>query len=151
MFLLETYLGEDKIPYLEKKLFYHDTDTFNNPKSIMELLNNCFQLGKRSEEYAYMLCLDVRCHLIGVYEISHGILTASFMNNREIFMKALLCGAYSIVLAHNHPSGALYFSDSDLKTLKSIKAASTLLNIELLDFMVICQNDFYSAKKEEIL
>lgn len=65
-------------------------------------------------------------------------------------MKALLCGAFGIILAHNHPSGDVSPSDLDMQIMTRIKAAGEMLSVPLLDF-VICGECYYSAQKEGCL
>lgn len=69
------------------------------------MLNTVFRLNRPTEEYMYMLALDNKCELLGVFEVAHGTVNATLYNLREIFICALLCGASCIVLTHNHPSG----------------------------------------------
>ena len=54
-----------------------------------------------------MIALNIKCKILGMFEISHGTACHSFCEPREIFMKALLCGASNIILAHNHLSQVL--------------------------------------------
>ena len=65
-------------------------------------------------------------------------------------MKALLCGASGIILAHNHPSGDISPSELDMQIMTRIKAAGEMLSVPLLDF-VICGEYYYSAKEEGCL
>ena len=105
MYLLNTLLDEYRLPYMEKQQICEESVSIKNTEKLYEILNQYFKLGKRSEEYVYMAALDSRLNVIGFFEISHGTVNGSYFNNREIFMKALIAGAASIVLAHNHPSG----------------------------------------------
>lgn len=101
MYLLNTFLDEYRLPYMEKQQICKESVFIKNTEELHEVLNQYFQLGKRSEEYVYMAALDSRLNVIGFFEISHGTVNGSYFNNREIFMKALIAGAASIVLAHN--------------------------------------------------
>lgn len=147
MYIIDTYLDKDRLPILEKKELCRETQTLNSPDTIFEFLNRYFRLKDRTEEYIYLLAFDKKNHLIGVFELSHGTVDSSLISPREVFMKALLCGASGIILAHNHPSGDVSPSKPDMQLMARIKAAGEMLSVPLLDF-VICGEGFYSAQQE---
>ena len=63
-------------------------------------------------------------------------------------MKALIAGAASIVLAHNHPSGDPTPSKEDLLTTRRIREAGALIGIELLDHIIIGDNCYFSLREK---
>ena len=148
MYLLNTLLDEYRLPYMEKQQICEESVSIKNTEKLYEILNQYFKLGKRSEEYVYMAALDSRLNVIGFFEISHGTVNGSYFNNREIFMKALIAGAASIVLAHNHPSGDPTPSKEDLLTTRRIREAGALIGIELLDHIIIGDNCYFSLREK---
>lgn len=54
-----------------------------------------------------MLTLDTKNKATGLFRISKGTINASMVHPREIFKRAVLHNANSIMLFHNHPSGDL--------------------------------------------
>ena len=150
MYIIDTYLSEDRLPVIEKKELCQETQTLNSPETIFEFLNRYFRLKDRTEEYIYLLAFDKKCHLIGIFELSHGTADGSLISPREVFMKALLCGASGIILAHNHPSGDVTPSKLDIQVMTRIKAAGKMLSVPLLDFL-ICGECYYSAKEKGCL
>lgn len=150
MYIIDTYLNKDRLPVIEKKELCQETQTLNSPDTIFEFLNRYFRLKDRTEEYIYLLAFDKKCHLIGIFELSHGTVDGSLISPREVFMKALLCGASDIILAHNHPSGDVTPSKVDVQVMTRIKAAGEILSLPLLDF-IICGKYCYSAKEEGCL
>lgn len=90
MYKLDTYIKEDRIPYITKTEICNEKITVNSPEKVFEMLNTYFNLGLRSEEYVYMISMDTKCNIIGIFEVSHGCIDQSILNPREIFMKALL-------------------------------------------------------------
>lgn len=52
-----------------------------------------------------MICMNVKNVITSVFELSHGNVNSSVVGIREIFQKALLANAVSIIVLHNHPSG----------------------------------------------
>lgn len=133
-----TLMDEHKIPYLVKESSCnYPVDCLDNPRSVVNMINEVFMLNKQTEEYLYMLALTAKCKLIGVFEISHGTVDMSIVNPREIFLKALLCGAHSIILVHNHPSGDAIPSDEDLKCTDRVEKAGHILGVELIDHIIV--------------
>jgi DNA repair protein RadC len=65
---------------------------------------------------------------------------------RIVLTEALLCGANTIAICHNHPSGQLYPSNEDEKITKRLKEACEILTMRLLDHIIIPGdlNGYYS-------
>ena len=51
-------------------------------------------------------------------------------------------------MCHNHPSGKLLPSETDITLTKSIGKCAELLGINLLDHIIISKNGFYSFSNE---
>ena len=94
-----------------------------------------------------MICLNTKNKVIGVFEISHGNVNSSIVGTREVFQKALLANAFSIILMHNHPSGECTPSREDIEVTKRLVEAGKILGIEVLDHLVI--GDRYCSLKEK--
>lgn len=126
----------------------YPVDSLNNPQSVVAMLNSVFRLNKQAEEYVYMIALNTKGKPLGVFEISHGAAQQSICNPREIFIKALLCGATGIILAHNHPSGDTTPSKDDMTVYQRIKEAGNIIGVNLLDNIVV-GNGYYSFLENE--
>lgn len=144
-----TELNENKHNVLVKeKAFNYQCNNLSSPESIAELLNECFHLNKMAEEYLYMIALDTKYHPLGVFEVSHGTVNLSLVSPREVFIRAILCGATYIILSHNHPSGVVTPSKEDREVYKRIKESGKLIGIELLDNIII-GDGYYSFLEHE--
>ena len=97
-----------------------------------------------SEEHLYMIPLDSKCNILGVFEISHGEANQTFDEVREIFQRALISGAVHMILAHNHPSFDILPSELDRKTFENIKDVDEIIGIKLLDFIIVGGKNYYS-------
>lgn len=132
--------------------FNYDMEkSVNSPEQIVDLLNHAFHMSDLTEEYVYMLAMDTKCHLIGVFEVAHESSTCAIVSTKSLYERALLCGATGIVVAHNHPSNNPYPSQADRDMCKQIKEAGNLLDINLLDFLVIGKPDFISFQMENLM
>ena len=147
-----TELNEDKHNILVKESSHNYTaiENLSSPQKITDMMNSVFRLNKLPEEHLYMLALNTKNKVLGVFEISHGIVNASFCNPREIFIRALLCGASNIVLVHNHPSGDNTPSKEDIHTSKRIAECGKLMGIGLIDSIIV-GDDYYSFKEKGMI
>ena len=76
--------------------------------------------------------------------ISTGTANAAMISPRELFQRAIACGAVALVFAHNHPSGHVEPSAEDRRVTTQIKDAGELLGIKLLDHVIVSDTGFYS-------
>lgn len=131
-------LNDEKRNILLKDNSYeYPIHSLNNTEKVTDMLNNIFNLNTRAEEYTYMIALNTKNKPLGIFEISHGNVDTSICNPREIFIRALLCGATNIIFAHNHPSGDTTPSKNDIRVYERIKDAGNLIGVKLLDYIII--------------
>ncbi len=123
----------------------YPVENANNPQIIADMMNALYSLNKQAEEHLYMLALNTRYRILGVFEVSHGTVDASICNPRDVFIKALLCGATGIILVHNHPSGDVTPSKQDHDVFKRVKQAGELIGVKLIDSIILGNGPVYSA------
>lgn len=146
----KTMLGDKGLPVLVKeKSCNYACDRFGTPSAIVQMMRDVYQIHLQTEEFVYELCFTTKMKLIGIFEISHGIVNSSFSNAREIFQKALICGASTIVIVHNHPSGESEPSELDRRTAKNLHDAGEMLGVCVADNIVICAHEYYSFRENE--
>lgn len=147
-----THLNADKKPILIKENAnnYPGVSNLDSPKKITDMIITIYNANILTEEYVWMIGFDSRFKPIGIFEISHGIMDASLVSPREIFMRLTLCGAAQFVLIHNHPSGESNPSAEDIQITKRIKQCGELMNIKLADHIIIGDN-YYSFKENQKL
>lgn len=108
-------------------------------------------LGELEHEEFWILLLDNSHKVLEKHQVSKGGITATLVDSRLIFKKAIEAGAVAVIIAHNHPSGTLIPSGADKQiTAKIIKAGETL-DIKVLDHIIITQQDYYSFADNGIL
>jgi len=76
-----------------------------------------------------------------------GLLTSCPVHPREVFAGPLSDRAYSVILAHNHPSGDPTPSDEDRKVTQILGSAGATIGIKLLDHIVVSRRGFYSFQE----
>lgn len=147
----KTTLSEDGKAVLEKELNvnYPELDRkMNGPEKVVRLAKEFLHLDDQTEEYLYMICMNSKLELTSVFEISHGNVNSSIIGAREIFQKALLANAVSIILMHNHPSGDSTPSREDIEVTKRIVEAGRVVGVELIDHIIIGRPMFTSLKEK---
>lgn len=132
-----------------KAIGYYDVteDRFDKPEKIARFAINQLHLDRRAEEYVYVVGLTTKTQALGVFEISHGAVSASICNPREIFIRLLLCGASTFVMIHNHPSGDTNPSKADRMVAQKLKEAGDLLGITMIDSIIIGYHYYLSMKE----
>lgn len=80
---------------------------------------------------------DPAGYSIGWRRVSTGGIQGTVMDNRLIIAAALTCGATSLIVAHNHPSGNTHPSDQDLKHTYDLKLGARYLGLTLNDHLII--------------
>lgn len=126
-------------------------ENFTSPETVVEMLCDVFRMDKKAEEYVYLLALNTKGKLLGLFEVSHGTVNASLAEPREIFIRVLLSGAKSIILTHNHPSGDTTPSRDDLSVTKRIEECGKIMGLPLLDHIIIGKENFYSMKQYGVI
>lgn len=146
-----TKLTENKRITLEKEVSVNRPDVvtiIKSPENVKELATGYLRMHEESEEYLYMLCLNTKNKVIGVFEVSHGNVNSSIFGVREILQKALLANAVSIIMLHNHPSGDCTPSNEDINVTKRLKEAGKLIGVELLDHIIIGDGTYCSLMEK---
>ena len=105
------------------------------------------EIGMLEREVFVVLFLDTRNRLTGRQMLYVGTLNASQIRVGEVFQEAIRRNAAAIVVAHNHPSDDPAPSPEDVAITRELVAAGKLLDIELLDHLVVCRQQFVSLRE----
>lgn len=114
----------------------------DSPEAVEDYLR--LLIGSRPYEVFVCLFLDTRHRLIRSEENSRGSLTRMAVYPREIVRRALSVNAASLIVAHNHPSGAVKPSASDRQLTRVLRDTLALIDVQLIDHLVIGANDTFS-------
>ena len=153
---ISTYVVEkdaERHPFLvEEQKIEYGVSCIQSPKDVVDLINHAFRLRFMAEEYVYLLSLDSKGHILGMFEVSHGTVNSSHCNPREIFLRALVSGGNSAIIVHNHPSGDTSPSDTDIYVSKRLYDAGKLIGINVDDFIIVGdEGDYYSFNEEGMI
>ncbi|MDR3263438.1 MAG: hypothetical protein LBT30_03930 [Clostridiales bacterium] len=100
-------------------------------------------------EHSYLLCLNNNFKLIRRVLLQKGIVNQTNIYLRQIAEIALQCGATNIVVIHNHPSGNVKPSISDIEISREMLAVFPSLEINLLDHIIVGGGEYYSFRENE--
>ena len=114
----------------------------DNPNTIYSFMR--FDLENKAHEEFFVLYLDKRCRLIKKEMIAKGSDDILVFEIKEIFKRALKYDSSNIILVHNHPSGSLKPSVSDIETTKKAILAGESLQINIIDHVIISSEGYYS-------
>jgi len=125
-------------------------------KPIIKRSKDAFQIlqpiiGELQHEEFWVLYLNNSNKVIAKKQLSKGGITASMVDVRLLFKKAVELATVGIIVCHNHPSGKLTPSKSDEILTQKIKEAVQTLDIKLLDHLIITQKDYFSFADSEML
>ncbi|KML48364.1 JAB domain-containing protein [Burkholderia stabilis] len=113
-----------------------------SPGAVEDFLR--LMIGTRPYEVFVTLYLDARHGLIDTEESARGSLTRMAVYPREIVRRALKQNAAALIVAHNHPSGAVQPSAEDRRLTRSLRDALQLVDVQLLDHVVVGTSDTFS-------
>jgi DNA repair protein RadC len=121
-------------------------------KDAYTYLQKCYEPETISyKEYFYVLFLNRANKVTGFSKIGEGGISGTVADPRIILQMALMAGAASLVLCHNHPSGNLKPSRQDEELTQKIKGAASFLDIKVLDHVIIAEDAYYSFADEGLI
>lgn len=132
----------------ELELELEDIDV-KNPQSVVKALQA--KIKDKAKEHFKLILLNTRNKIIGISTVSIGTLDSSLVHPREVFKEAIAHNAYSVILAHNHPSGDPEPSEDDITITRRLIEAGKILGIEVTDHIIISKNGFFSFKEKGLI
>ena len=121
---------------------YYQRDQITSPQKLGEFIQS--QVGDLTNECTGIVLLDTKNRPAGWSIITSGGISSCEVKMRDFFTPALLAGASSIIVFHNHPSGDTKPSSTDIALTAEIKKAGRLLGVGVLDHVIVSDVSFYS-------
>jgi len=119
------------------------------PLEAVKVVNEVVDLYQRAEEVFVIITLDVGNNMTGIFEVSVGSVNSSIVTPREVFKRAILQNADSIILAHNHPSGKVKPSSSDVDITERLVEIGDIIGIDVVDHIVVGDQDEFLSMREQ--
>ena len=124
-----------------------ETRKIRSPRDAANIFRE--YIGHADREHFVLMMLDTKNQVVGLHTVSIGDLSSSIVHPREVFKVAVLTGAASIIVAHNHPSGDTAPSPEDIAVTRRLSDAGELLGIEVLDHVIIGGEIAFVSLKEK--
>lgn len=83
--------------------------------------------------------------------ISRGGITGTVADTRIIYKMAIDNLASAVILCHNHPSGNLLPSESDIQLTRKLSEVGRVMDIPVLDHIIVSDQGYYSFADEGML
>jgi DNA repair protein RadC len=113
-----------------------------------DLLPHVRHFADRKQEHFLCATINGANEILNIRVVSMGLIDRSPVHPREVFADALTDRASAIVVAHNHPSGGLEPSPSDIDITAQLKDAGRIIGIELLDHIIFSRSGYFSFLEE---
>ncbi len=131
-----------------KKLNKKDVRKVTSSSDVSKVLKEIWSNQIETREEFIVLLLDRSNNILGYHVLSSGGITGTVADLRLLFGVALQSLATSVIIAHNHPSGNLSPSQSDIALTKKIKEAGEIMSITLLDHIIVTKSGYCSFQDE---
>lgn len=125
----------------------YSKEPMNNPDAAIRVMNEF--LSQMDRELFCIVNLQADLTPINMNIVSLGSLNEALINPREIFKSAILSNAHSMMLIHNHPSGNLTPSTSDIQTTARMQKLGELMGISLVDHIITGRDGNYYSFRDK--
>jgi DNA repair protein RadC len=109
-----------------------------------DLLPHVRHYADRKQEHFLCASINGANEIMNIRVVSIGLIDRSPVHPREVFADAIADRASAVIVAHNHPSGGLEPSPSDIAITAQLKAAGEVVGIELLDHIIFNRIGYFS-------
>ncbi|SCX66912.1 JAB domain-containing protein [Lysinibacillus fusiformis] len=135
-----------QIKLVREKTMLYQNRKIRSPQDANQLFSTF--LGLVDREHFLVMCLDTKNQPTCIQTVHIGSLNSSIVHPREVFKTAILSNSASIIVAHNHPSNVTTPSSEDIEVTNRLKEAGSIIGIELLDHLIICEDSFLSLNEK---
>ncbi len=133
--------------YLQARII--SKDVVKNSEDLMDYLNHI--IGYKAKEHFIGIFLDAKNRVLASEILFSGSLTSSSVYPREVIIHALQHKAAAVIFAHNHPSGDISPSKSDLQITKNLCFALHYVGIIVHEHIITGNEGFYSFEARGLI
>ncbi|MPS73314.1 MAG: DNA repair protein [Chryseobacterium sp.] len=142
---------EVKLTY-KNRMRIEDRPTVTNSLDAYELFLTGWDDDKieLQEQFKVML-LDKSNSCLGIVEVASGGIDYCVIDAKLVFAAALKARATGLILAHNHPTGNLRFSEPDRKLTEKLVEIGKLLDLLVIDHLIVSCEGYRSYSDVETM
>jgi DNA repair protein RadC len=132
-----------------KSEVFEKTKSISSANDVYTLMQAYFE-DLEHEEF-YVLILSRANKIKAIELISKGGVSGTVADGKIIFKKALEKTASALILCHNHPSGNLKPSQSDIQLTKKMVNFGANIDLPILDHLIITNEGYFSFADEGMM
>ena len=117
-------------------------------KNVLPLVQH---FAFQRQEHVLCITINGANEVINTHTVAVGGLDKAGLDPREVFSRAVSEKASGVILAHNHPEGAIEPSPSDREVTRKVKAAGQIVGVPLLDHIIFNRKGYYSFLENGVL
>ena len=143
-------MTEIEISY-RNDLDYDKVDKINSSAMAADFFRKVWSNRIDHVEEFMLMCMNRANMALGWASISRGGISGTVADPKVIFQIALKSNASSVIICHNHPSGNLMPSESDVRLTQKLVAAGKSLDLPVLDHIILTRKGYFSFADEGML
>ena len=122
--------------------------TITEPAHVLPLLSDIIQ---KQQEHFVCISLNGANEVIEKRLVTVGLLNNCQVHPREVFADVITDRAASVIFAHNHPSGEIIPSKSDIAFQEQLSEAGRILGINIVDHLIVSKRGYYSFQEHGLV
>ncbi|WP_454885621.1 JAB domain-containing protein [Sphingomonas oryzagri] len=104
------------------------------------------ELAARTREHVWSAALDRRGAVLALRRGGPGDACSALLPMALMLREALACGAWGLIVAHNHPAGEAAPSAQDIRATRRLADGAGALGLHLLDHVVVARGEWASFR-----
>lgn len=116
---------------------------------VVEIMQG--KIAHLSHEEFWVIFMNQSSKILNISQIGKGGITATTVDLRLIIQEAILLESTALIVCHNHPSGSVNPSDTDIQLTQHLKNAADLFSIRLLDHVILHKDQHFSFQEKDML
>lgn len=117
----------------------------NTSEDVADFAFHGLQAHTWDREKFVAIALNSKAMVIGYNVVSIGSLSTTTVHPREVIKFAVMANAAAVILLHNHPSGDVTPSETDIETTMRLSEALKLVGIKVLDHIITGEKESFLA------
>ena len=129
---------------LARRHLIKDKTRILNAGDVFPLLAH---ISEKNQEHFVCISLNGANEVIETRIVTIGLVNSSQIHPREVFTDVIADRGSAVIFAHNHPSGDLKPSESDMLAHKQLADAGKILGICVFDHIIVSSRGYYSFQE----
>jgi len=112
-----------------------------NGADVYKFMSESEELEKLEKEHSWILHVNTNKKITKKELYQIGTDSRIYIDIQEIFLRAMINKSRAFIFVHNHPNSCVEASQGDVRACISLRAASKICKIALLDFVIVGERD----------